>query len=374
MNDLAFPVAGEDIAVDLTVEPRFDFRSKGYADLFQRGGPSVFQSPFWLEALYRRLAPRLDAEPAIVVARDVVSRQLVFVLPLVRQTRFGVTVLQPADIGVSDYNAIVGDADRLEKLSRQAGFRRQLNAALAPYDLLLFRKQHPAAFDIAKLLDRPRVSENKNAAYAIDFSMGYEAWARTKLSSSRRHTIARKRRKLEREVGKPDFRVLKDPDEIKEAFAFLRRVRALRFPGDLFNRDEYYEFYLGLAIDEAETGNVVTFACRLNGRILCADFCLVNGTRLYTIITGFEAADGFEKYSIGYLSIAALLQDCERLGMEVIDLTIGNEGYKSSLGCERTPLYNVIAPNGLGGRAAMQVYDRGGMLKSLAKKFAPNLR
>ncbi|MCC2112944.1 MAG: GNAT family N-acetyltransferase [Hyphomicrobiales bacterium] len=374
MNDLAFPIDGQDIAVELTVETVFDFGAAEYADLFRRSRASVFQSPFWLDAFYGRLAGKLGAEPVIVVARDVISRELIFVLPLVRQTQFGVTVLQPADIGVSDYNAIVGEPDRLEALSRSDAFRRQLKSAIEPYDLLLFRKQHPYSFDIAKLFDRPRVSDNENAAYALDFSMGYEEWSKTKLSASRRQGLSRKKRKLEREVGKADFRILKDPDEIREAFVFLRRVRTLRFPGDLFARDEYYDFYLDLAIAEAESGKAVTFACNMAGRFICADFCLVEGSRIYTIITGFEEADGFDKYSLGYLSLAAMFRECEELGMDVVDFTIGDEDYKTSLGCDRTPLHNVISANSLGGFAAMQVYTKGGMLKSLAKKVAPNLR
>jgi CelD/BcsL family acetyltransferase involved in cellulose biosynthesis len=64
-----------------------------------------FQTGAWLLPFYSVLAPRLNATPVFVLVRDKLNRHPVMLLPLCARHRYGITIIEFADLGVSDYNA-----------------------------------------------------------------------------------------------------------------------------------------------------------------------------------------------------------------------------------------------------------------------------
>ena len=94
---------------DVALENSFDFLSDEYRALFENSRATAFQNPLWLDHLYRRLAPRLDAEPLIIAVRWSNNGRLALILPLIRR-RYGVMkVIEFADLKVCDYAAPVCD-------------------------------------------------------------------------------------------------------------------------------------------------------------------------------------------------------------------------------------------------------------------------
>ena len=122
---------------------QFDFLSDDYKTLFEQSNATIFQSPFWLDSLYRKLPEFLDAEAVIVTMHDETKQQLLMVMPFVRQTKFGGKIMQPADLGISDYNSIIVLPEALDALKNQKDLSAQLKQAIGPFDILLFRKQRP---------------------------------------------------------------------------------------------------------------------------------------------------------------------------------------------------------------------------------------
>ena len=61
-NDAAVPA--------VALESAFDFASAEYRALHANSRATVFQSPAWLDALHRDVAPAFGAEQATVTARD----------------------------------------------------------------------------------------------------------------------------------------------------------------------------------------------------------------------------------------------------------------------------------------------------------------
>ena len=82
-------------------EHSFDFLSAEYAELFSRSHATAFQSPLWLDRLYTRLVPHVGAQPLIVTVRARADGRLVMVLPLLRQRRGAMRVVEFADLRVS---------------------------------------------------------------------------------------------------------------------------------------------------------------------------------------------------------------------------------------------------------------------------------
>src|SRR5262245_179752 len=92
----------------VAVEPEFDFQSPEYRDLFTHSRATAFQHPVWLDTLYRRLLPAVQAEPLIVVVRYAADGGLALVLPLVRRRYGTLRTIEFADLGVSDYACPIG--------------------------------------------------------------------------------------------------------------------------------------------------------------------------------------------------------------------------------------------------------------------------
>jgi CelD/BcsL family acetyltransferase involved in cellulose biosynthesis len=88
--------AAEVAATVVAVEPAFDFGGADYRTLHANSDATVFQSPAWLDALHRDVAPAFGASQATVTVRDQDLR-LMMVLPLVRRRQHGVTIVEFAD-------------------------------------------------------------------------------------------------------------------------------------------------------------------------------------------------------------------------------------------------------------------------------------
>ena len=132
------PMAPDIPRVVVAAEPRFDFSGGEYAELFARSDATAFQHPLWLRHLFGTVAPRRDAEPCVVTGRDAEYGTLLFALPLMLRAKSGLTLLEAADLGVSDYAAPVIDRAwrRTSDLSDIAG---DVAAVLPSHDILRIR-------------------------------------------------------------------------------------------------------------------------------------------------------------------------------------------------------------------------------------------
>ena len=75
-------------------------------------------SPLWLDRLYARLVPHVGAQPLIVTVRSRADGRLVMVLPLLRQRRGAMRVVEFADLRVSDYASPVCDEFTFARILR----------------------------------------------------------------------------------------------------------------------------------------------------------------------------------------------------------------------------------------------------------------
>lgn len=357
----------------LDVLQTFDFKGEDYQNLIQDSIVTAFQSGFWLNAIYQNLAGNVSAEPVIVTARDVVDNRLLMVLPLLRQSAFGRKIIQPADLGISDYNCVIGQTRDLERLAADPAVRAKMRELLKPFDLLLFRKQRPETFDVERFFDGTVRLKNSSAGHDLSMPDGFDVWRSENLSKSTHKGLARKRRNFCKEVGELSFRVAETSEEINSAFRFLREERGRKYPDDLLSRKAYFNFYLKAATDGAASGEAVTFIGEAGGRIMTVDFGLYRHGQHLMILGAFKGDEIYKRYSLGLQGILELMHTRCNLGIMHFDFTIGDEEYKESFGTKRVGLSTIAITNGIAGKFGLLVYRYSSQIKGLVKRLSPDV-
>ena len=349
----------------------YDFLSNEYSALFKSAAATAFQSPLWLHEFYKTLVPGSGAEPIIIkIYRDGSDRPDA-ILPLVRETHFGVQIVQPADLGVADYNALVGSDENLRLLANNPSVRDGLIASIRPYHMILFRKQRPEAYDAAQLFKGANKTPNTSNSYEVDAGGGYDEWFKASVSKNMRKGLKRKRNGFEKNYGKLEFEELSDERSITEAFQLMRELREERYESNLFSQPEFFEFYRNIAIKGQSEGFASTFVSKLDGKLLSVDFGIRHKNRFLFLLAAFCEDNGFEKYSLGLLGLNELIRREAATGHEVFDFTIGDEPYKLSFGAEQIPLTNVTVTAGPIGQLAFTAYQSRGPFRRTLKKLIP---
>lgn len=358
-------------AYQIAQEPTFDFMSDEYEELFLASEATAFQGPEWLGTFYNTLVPALDVEPLIITLRDPENGTLQLVLPLVRQQAMGAKLVQPADLGVSDYNAIIAKPETLWRLEKDQPTVDAIKETLKPFDALLFRKQREDGFCISRLFDQAILSPNENSAYDLSVETDFEEWLNNDVSPQFKKEVLRKHRSFERNVGALTFEYARTDAELDEAFAFLRRMRRERFADDLFCKDAFFNFYRTFAGAAIPTGRAYVYVCKVEGRIAAVEFgpadrqvcCLVHG--------GFDME--FGKYSPGKLLLVQLMENRMANGQNKFDFTIGDHGYKKRFQTQKSVLKNAVLANGPLGQLVSVTYRNGGGIKKFLNKLNPNV-
>jgi CelD/BcsL family acetyltransferase involved in cellulose biosynthesis len=347
--------AAEAAVLAVAVEPAFDFAGDEYRALHQRSRASVFQSPRWLEAMWRDLAPVFGVEPVTLTVRDAATRQLMLALPLARRRQHGVTVLEFADFGLCDYHAAVYDLDEVPLLDADATLPKRIVAALPRHDVLALEKLTGDDPLLERLFPGVRRASMRQSAYPSQLTSDWKTWRDATLSQGFRRELDMKRRKLGR-AGDVQFVQLRDPDEIDRAFEALRRYRSARFKTigvpDLLDHEPIFAFYRLMAIDGAREGFARTECLYLSGEPIAVQFGLTQRGVYSMLLIGPDIAR-HHRLSPGLLAVDASLRAAIEGGDRVFDFTIGDHPYKQQFGAQAIPLYEWHRARTLRGHVAL---------------------
>ncbi len=359
--------------VDIGVEPDFDFLSAEYRAFHTPGRATVFQAPLWLDHIHRQLVPHLAATQYTLTIRARPDNALVAVVPLVVQKSAGLSILQPADFGVCDYNGIVADPRVLETLAQDPTVIDRIDALLGIAGVMIFRKVRDDGFDARRLFNKTTASPCENAAYHSDIGDDFEAWQRRTIRRKFSKELGRLGRQIEREFGAYEHREAESVTEIREAFEFLRDSRQGRFDADLLANEVYFAFYRDYAIAAAKTREAITYVSRLNGKPVAVLFGLARADEFHAVLIGSDI-DNFGRFSVGTQIIYRVIKLRFDQGFRRFDMGLGNTGYKSHFRVDETRLHNFTSSRSLAGSAVSFIYHRTKPLKNALKKYAPQLR
>jgi CelD/BcsL family acetyltransferase involved in cellulose biosynthesis len=360
------------IEVDIKVEPDFDFLSAEYRAFHNLRRASVFQAPLWLDSIHRKLMPHLSARQYTVTIRNH-DNELIALIPLIVQQSTGLSILQPADFGVCDYNAVVADPLTLETLAADPSVIDRIDKLLNVADALLFRKMRDDVFDARRLFKKTVATPCENAAYHCDTGPDFEAWQRRTISRKFSKELGRLNRQIERELGHYEHRPARTEDEVREAFRFLKSVRDGRFDGDLLDNDIYESFYRDFAIAGMVSGDAITYVSYLEGKPVAVLFGPACESEFNAVLIGADI-ERFGKYSVGTQLLYRVVKLRFENGLHRLDMGLGNTGYKSHFNVQETQLHNFSLSRSLAGSAMTFVYHRAKPLKNALRRFSPHVR
>jgi CelD/BcsL family acetyltransferase involved in cellulose biosynthesis len=355
---------------DVAIENAFEFLSQDYADLFAHSAATPFQHPVWLDRFYSGLAPRLGAEPLIVVVRGRSDGRLAMLLPLVRRRLAGVLrAVEFADLRVADYASAVCDQRTLESVLSDPVACGRIRDLLKPYDLLRIKNLREGGLGIERLLGTPPRLAMTMSAHAVRLAAPYDVWRRRSVPASYLKELDKKTRQLERS-SEVCFTCTSEPDAIAATLRSMQEFRRRRFAetgNDLLQNEAYFEFYKDVAVAGRDTF-ARTYTLAKDGRPIAGVFGLSHRGGLLVILSGFDLA-GYKNRSIGMLTFLAVAEDAIARGDTELDFTIGDEHYKRLLGTKPTQMWMASAPGNPAGMLAAFAIARLPRAKAMAKRL-----
>lgn len=311
--------------IALAAVDRFDFASEEYGTLFRRAHASPFQHPDWLSAFYRTLAPAHQAEPLVVVGRKLDDGALALVAPLLRRRMDSGVVIEYAFLGVTDY-ALPVIAPEVAR-TRDDRLALDFLQALGPFDRLEIAPVR--ADDVAawRLLLPMEPAPLGFSAHHLDAPARFTP------------NLTRKARRLQ-ELGDLELEAV-GAEEISDAMMAARRFRQGRFRDDPLQSAAGLDFYAAVAAAGQASGLARTFRLRCGGRTVAVLFGLTHRRRFHYLVLGCDYPS-FGRFSPGMITFARVMEDWFGNGGGIFDFTIGDEAFKSALGCTQTPMVRFL--------------------------------
>lgn len=356
-NDAASP------QVVVALEPDFDFLSAEYGDLFEAAGTTgatPFQHAAWLDAFYRTMLAPYGAEKLVVTGRA--GGKLVFLLPLLRRRRSGVTVIEATHLGVGDYAHPV-----VRPQLRNRDFVAAVGRALPPHDVLNIRPIREEACRLWQAFLPGECATLDYCAHAVALSEPFAAWRSKALEDSFARYLDRKKRRFLKS-GKVEL--VRVDGDFRESIDLIASIRAGRFEDDILQSAYAREFYADVAANGRDVARI--YRLKLDGEDVAQAFGLVLGGRFYYLLIGADY-ERFGKHSPGLVLYDLLIEKWIEEGGTVFDFTIGDEAFKRDFGTAPTLMHTLVGAATLKGRLALSAFDaiRGlRRWKSRAKKAA----
>lgn len=308
-----------------------------------------FQSPSWLDAWFAVFQPS-GMTCWVGVIRKSDGGQPLFLLPLVRERRHGVTVLALPDQGISDYHsALVSPefAPDQETMNRLWG---ALVAMLPPADILSIERVPPEAAERARLAHLMRPSSYSAHALPIDADFATLRDRRFDPSTARR--LVKNRRKLENK-GQLAFDFISGAEALADLEKLLdwrqQRFKDVNDDGDAAIQRTFYR----RLIEEGSLARVGRL--RFDDELIAGCLGLVENGRIHVLVIAYST--NFANWAPGLLMVESCIEAAGELGLTVFDLTIGDESYKQLFGADTVALLELRQPLTLRGRMVLALLD-----------------
>jgi CelD/BcsL family acetyltransferase involved in cellulose biosynthesis len=313
--------------------------------------PTPFQHPQWYAAWYRAFAVA-GVEPLIAVVTDASTGEQAALLPLIRRRHNNITVIEFADLDLTDYNApILGPAAPRDARSAKVMWR----------DLRTALRRMPDGADLIRLRKVPRELDGRaNPLAMLDaagacFANGnivmtgedYDAWRYT-LEKTVRKELERSWRVFARDPA-ASFEIVADDQEALRVLGTTEVQQGSRMQSlglnFILNDEACAAFYRNLVRDGIGSGFAVVTALRAGEEIVATLLGIRCGAR-YVMIRISNAGDKWSNCSPGRLIIERTMAALHKDGVREFDFSVGNYAYKRRFGVKPLPLVDISAALG----------------------------
>ena len=322
--------------MELFLTSHFDFESKEYQTLLNHSRVTAFQKADWFIPLYKHVADDPTFELMVVAGRCSGTNELQIVIPIFAKTDGDEVVIEYASAGVTDYACAIVSNDLLKDPGELSGFPELLFEVLNDFNRLRIGPVKKEDISLWEQLLGTAPTEAEFGRHAVVPGSPYKEWRNSNLGKSRRSQLDRKARRLG-DRGKVRLQVLAST-EAGEALYWAKRTRTGRFQNDAIQREYINNFYSEIAATGAATGFARTYKLTCGEDPVATCFGVVDGDRYCYLVLACDY-ENFSQYSPGMMILDLAMADWAATGGKVFDFTIGDEPFKSSFGCTRSPMY-----------------------------------
>jgi CelD/BcsL family acetyltransferase involved in cellulose biosynthesis len=308
-----------------------------------------FQHRQWYSAWYDAFAGAGGVEPLIAIVTDASTGERAALLPLIRRRHNNVTIVEFADLDLTDYNApILGAAAPRDARGARVLWRSLLSALRRlsdPADLVRLRKL-PVGLDgrpnpLALLDEAGPCSLNGNL---VATGEDYDAWRYT-LEKTVRKELERSWRVFARDPA-ASFAIITDASESTRILSTTEAQQGARMQSlgvnFVLNDETCASFYRNLVRDGVGNGYALVSALTVGDEVVATLLGIRSGAR-YVMIRISNAGEKWSNCSPGRLIIERTMAALHKHGVREFDFSIGNYAYKRRFGVARLPLIDISA-------------------------------
>ncbi len=307
-----------------------------------KNGP--FQTIRWIDSWARTLGrePNVQALP-IAVFEDS-SQHPILLLPLILTTENGLSKIEPADLGLTDYNAPIL-ARNLALSARDAlAIWSAIKAVLPPTDLILLTKiphsidNEPNPLCLLKRADKSPLNGNLLTAPNVwhDYHWGLERTFRKEIERSWR---------VFSKNENAGFSMIMDDREAAQILMSLEQQQAARMAE--LNADYSLDqphiaaFYRDLVANGLAGRTIRLSALKAGDEVVAALLGITQGNT-FAMVRLSTGDVRWRNCSPGRLIIYKTMEALHAEGFRRFDYTIGDYAYKRRMGTQIVPLCNIV--------------------------------
>ena len=327
---------------NVTVSNRWTEVRELCADLASIGRCTPFQQPRWLENWFASIGAETGVEPLLVLVHE--NGKLVLFMPFVRLKRGQMITIEPADLGVTDYNAPLLGSEFAPSAASMAMMWNAIKRALPPADLIHITKT-PATIDGAVnpfcLLSCARASALNGNLLSVegkwsDYHQGLERTFRKEIERSWR---------VFEKYPSARFGLIAEPDRAFQMLDSLERQQADRMNelGKEYRLDQphYADHYRRLVSNGLADGSVRLSALVSGDEVVAALLGITRSTS-FAMVRISTGGNTWKNCSPGRLVIYKTMEALHDEGLRHFDFTIGDYAYKRRMGAQPVPLFDLI--------------------------------
>ena len=296
--------------------------------MLERSAPGyIFQTYEWLLAWHQTIGTAFGVEPFIAVATDG-QDQVVALFPLGIRRRIGCRILEFLGAVVTDYNApllgprLLGSSPAIEDVWDRI-------VALARPDVVRLR-QMPERLrgDLPNPMATVGQTRHVTDAHYTTLPATFSTFTLGR-KAKYFHETRRKRRQLG-DLGEVHFMVRDKPDDIVRTLGLSLAQRSRKYGSSYVDpaiMPAFGEFYRKVALAPSCGSRSVVGSLCVDDIAIATGFGMLQEGRYYGLMLGHEAGK-WANLSPGRCFLWELVRWCIDEGVEIFDLTIGDEDYK----------------------------------------------
>ncbi|MDY6826729.1 MAG: GNAT family N-acetyltransferase [Bacillota bacterium] len=178
----------------------------------------------------------------------------------------------------------------------------------------------------------------ENESAEINLPAGWEEYLAL-LNKKQRHEVRRKLRRLLKETGDYQYRLIEDADAVRRFVPQFLEIFKENPDKESFLTPEMEEYFLILVGKMADEGMARFGLLDVDGVTAAVVLCFDDGDCIYLYNSGYRCE--YARLSAGFLSKIFCLKESIERGRRIFDFLKGSEAYKLRLGGRPVPIYRV---------------------------------